>query len=172
MKSKKGFTLLELMLSIAIILMISGLLVGLIVAIKDAYMTVYNQNDSADYALLQARTFEQSFLGNAFNGDNDASFEYTIKDNQLNCNNTPIVVFNQMKTQGGAKDKWSIVMGFKYEDTTNLVRYRVCMYDNYYNPGKLAYIIEGGFLLPHYDREITISGSNIGSGYCNTIKII
>jgi prepilin-type N-terminal cleavage/methylation domain-containing protein len=52
MKNKKGFTLLELMLSIAIILIISGLLVGLIVAIKDGYMTVYNQNDSADYALL------------------------------------------------------------------------------------------------------------------------
>ena len=47
-KNKKGFTLLELMLSIAIITLLSGLLIILVISIKDSFMTVYNQNDSAD----------------------------------------------------------------------------------------------------------------------------
>lgn len=168
-RNKKGFTLLELMLSIAIIMLISGLLLTFIITIKESFMTVYNQNDSADYAMLQARGFEQSFLGNALNGEDD--YTYTIKDNKLQCNNHPVFEPSQAKTDHGTKDKWKIVMAFNYDSTTHFVKYKIWMQDNYYNPGKLAYIIENGLLLPHQDREIELTGSEIEPNYYTNISV-
>ena len=49
--SKKGFTLVEMMLAIAIIMLISGLFVSLIIAVKDSFYRVYNDDDSSDDSL-------------------------------------------------------------------------------------------------------------------------
>ncbi|MBP5655836.1 MAG: prepilin-type N-terminal cleavage/methylation domain-containing protein [Clostridiales bacterium] len=171
-KNKKGFTLLEMMLSIAIIVMISGLLVTLIVCIKDSFMTVFNQNDSADYAMLFARGFEQSFLGKVVNETSDPSYEYHVGVNgagsyRLFCNSHSVFDTAQSRTQNGTVEKWEIKMGYKWDDSRNMVLYKVYVWDNYYNPGKLAYIYEGGFMIPHFSDqigEITVSGSNIVSG--------
>ena len=169
-KSKKGFTLLEMMLSIAIILCLSGLLVILIISIKSSFMTVYNQNDSADYAVLQGRGFEQSFLGNVCFDRSIDTFTYTINNNKLTCNSRPVFEPAQSKTQNGTKDKWKIEMYYTYEEADKMVKYKIYVYDNYYNPGKLAYTYNGGFLLPHYDKTVLTSG-NQKDGYFDIITI-
>ena len=61
-KNKKGFTLVELLLSLAIICMIGGVIAGLCASIGSSFGTTYNLNDSADYAALFGKGFENSFL--------------------------------------------------------------------------------------------------------------
>ena len=170
--NKKGFTLLEMMLSIAIILMVSGLLVTLIVCIKDSFMTVFNQNDSADYAVMFARGFEQSFIGKVVNETTENKYEYKVgldatNSYRLICNGNSVFETSQSKTQNDTKEKWIIKMGYNWDATRNMVNYRVYVWDNYYNPGKLAYIYSSGFMLPHFSDEIgkiEVSGGNILSG--------
>ena len=45
-KNKKGFTLVELLLSLAIICMIGGVIAGLCASIGSSFGTTYNLNDS------------------------------------------------------------------------------------------------------------------------------
>ncbi|MBO4579510.1 MAG: type II secretion system protein [Clostridiales bacterium] len=174
--NKKGFTLLEMMLSIAIILMISGLTVILIVTIKDSFMTVYNQNDSADYAMMFGRGFEQSFLDKVVNEHTDNTFKYQVAEisghsYRLQCNGNSVFSPAQNRTANDTKDKWLIKMGYKWDESRNMVYYRVYVWDNYYNPGKFVYVYEDGFMLPHFSDsigEISTSGSAIltgGDGY-------
>lgn len=177
-KSKKGFTLLEMMLSIAIILMVSGLLVTLIVCIKDSFMTVFNQNDSADYAIMFARGFEQSFLGKVVNETTESKFTYKVGIDgsgsyRLMLNGHSVFETAQSKTRNGTLEKWQIKMGYKWDETRNMVSYKIYIWDNYYNPGKLAYTYEDGFVLPHFSDqigEISVSGSSIDDGYMDTIE--
>ena len=65
--SKRGFTLVEMMLALAIITIIGWTTVALMIATKDSFMTTYNNNDSADYAMLYANGFENSFLAHTQN---------------------------------------------------------------------------------------------------------
>ena len=152
-KNKKGFTLLELMLSIAIIAMISGLFVVLIVSIKDSYMTVYNQNDSADYAMLFARGFEQAFYRYVNYDVAKGSYVYEVKNSLLYCNSTGVFPTAQNKTKEG-KTKWDIYMGFQWDSDTNVVKYKVNLVDNYYNPGKLTYSFKSSIMVPHFNSEV------------------
>ena len=65
--SKRGFTLVEMMLALAIITIIGWTTVALMIAIKDSFMTTYNTNDSSDYALLYSNGFENSYLAHTQN---------------------------------------------------------------------------------------------------------
>ena len=166
--NKTGFTLMEMMLALAIILMISGLTVILIVSIKKSFMQVYNQNDAADYAMLYGRTFEQSFLGKVVNETTEKKYDYAVKKSggsyKLTCNNASVIDFKQSKTQDGTKDKWEVKMGFYWDSSSNTVWYRVYMWDNYYNPGQLAYIYTNNVFLPHFSDaigSITVSDSAV-----------
>lgn len=151
--NKKGFTLLELMLSIAIIAMISGLFVILIVSIKDSFMTVYNQNDSADYGIMFDRGFEQSFYRNAKYDAAKGSYAYQVKNSLLYCNKEIQFPTAQNKTKEG-KPKWDIYMGYQWNPDTFEVKYKINIIDNYYNPGKLTYTIQNSLILPHFNGEV------------------
>lgn len=166
-KNKKGFTLLELMLSIAIITIISGLFIGLIIATNKSYITVCEQNDLADCAALQSKGYEQLFLDNALYGDVKKSFSFTIQNNKLYCNNNIIFAPPITKIQN-YKDKWQIRMGFNYNSTTNFIKYKIQIQDN---NQKLYYTTENGFTMPHYNRNITTIGSEIEPGYYSYITI-
>ena len=63
-KQKKGFTLVEMILSLAIICLLGGVIAGICAAISNSFTTTYNLDDSTDYAMLYARGFENSFLAN------------------------------------------------------------------------------------------------------------
>ena len=52
LKSKKGFTLVELVLAIAIIVLISGVVAGICASISNSFITTYNIDDSSDYASI------------------------------------------------------------------------------------------------------------------------
>lgn len=185
-KSKKGFTLLEMMLSIAIVTIVSGCLVSLMIGIKDSYISTYNSDDSADYAMLYARGLENSVLSKVqdygtsktvssatWNIGTDAS----TGQKTLLCNGSALFSLNQMKVtprgQTAAIDKWDIQLTFDSNinitknnlgPTNGMIKYTIKVFDNYTNPGTLKCTYEGGFFLPHFDNgeiKTTNSGSTL-----------
>ena len=149
-KNKRGFTLVEMMLTLAIISIIFGLTTALMVAIKNSFMTTVNTNDSADYGQLYAMGFEESLL--KYTNDGTAG-TWSIKDNLLKIGDTAVFTPVQLQTANpagsGKVDKWKMSM---YFDVTGegQVNYIVYVVDNYYDPGKLTYTYKGSLWLPHF----------------------
>lgn len=176
-KNKRGFTLLEMVLSLAIITIVSGCLYTLIVSIKDSYVNTYNSDDSADYAMLYARAIENSFLANTQStpGSPATSGTWTIqsgfdigggdlRDSILTFNNVPVFVPSQNKvntrTSHVTKDKWRISMAF-YKDG-DVIRYRIVVVDNYYEPGTIKAVYESILYVPHLKSvKLKTGGSNV-----------
>ena len=69
--NKRGFTLVEMLLAIAITLLISGLFVTLIATVRASYYRTYNDNDCADIAAMYAEALENTVLYDVQNGAAD-----------------------------------------------------------------------------------------------------
>ena len=167
--SKRGFTLVELLLAMAIITIIGWTTVALMIAIKDSFMTTYNVNDSADYAILYANGFENAFLAATQNNTDNRTFRVREADNVLCRDKDTGEVFHpsQMKTtrrkDGVVVDKWLVRMYFKVEsnDASQCVKYRIYVLDNYYSPDlKVMNVYEGTIWPPHIGfNRITLTNN-------------
>ena len=158
--SKRGFTLVEMMLALAIICIIGWTTVALMIAIKDSFMTTYNVNDSADYALLYANGFENSYLAHT-QANESGTFRIREADSVL-CSadsSTPVFTPSQMKTKGGTVDKWVVRMYFSIDptDASQVVKYKIFVLDNYYSPNfKLMCKYEGSVWAPHLKGTLSL----------------
>ncbi len=163
-KNRRGFTLVEMMLSLAIIAIIFGLTTALMVSISESFTMTYNLNDASDYAMLYGYGLENSVIAQVSQkkGATWTIGSYTqdgvTYDSILMCGKDPVFLPSQMKTKqngtGLSVDKWLVKMFFKTEGS--MVSYVVLIYDNYYNPEKpLMYKYEGSFWLPHSSANIT-----------------
>ncbi|MCH4153576.1 MAG: prepilin-type N-terminal cleavage/methylation domain-containing protein [Saccharofermentans sp.] len=150
-KNRRGFTLVEMVLSLAIISIIFGLTTTLVVCVRNSFMSTYNLNDSSDYAVLYGSGFENSILSHT---QNRVSGKWYISNNILTCSGTPVFVPDHLQTRQKDSetivDKWNIAMYFNYTESSSRVRYIVCVTDNYYNPGKLIYTYSSMVWLPHF----------------------
>lgn len=153
--SKRGFTLVEMMLALAIISIIGWTTVALMIAIKDSFMTTYNTNDSSDYALLYANGFENSFLAHS---QNKAKGKFGCDTNSILEQDTGVEVFTprQMKTTnvttGNVVDKWVVRTYFYIDpnDASQTVKYKIFVLDNYYSPTwKVMCVHEDSVWAPH-----------------------
>lgn len=161
-RKKKGFTLVEMVLSIAIILMIGGVIAGVCVSISNSFVTTYNVDDSADYAMLYAKGFENSFLKYTQVAGNNAGKTcswFIEKDS----NNIPILtrensggtkepVFqpNFMGASSSSDPKWVVCMFYKYSSSNNIVEYRIFIKDNY-SDTDFMYRYDGSFWVPRFE---------------------
>lgn len=175
-KNRQGFTLIELLLSLAIICMIGGVIGGLCVSIANSFATTYNIDDSADYAMLYAKGFENSFLactqGNGVAGN---TWSWTIT-NPKGTGGPPLLQVT--KPGAGASNvftprfigtssspsKWSVIMFFAVEEKHNssdsvLVKYRIYMRDNYSRTSYI-YRYDGSFWVPRFYERAKLAGAN------------
>ena len=163
-KKKKGFTLVEMVLSIAIILMIGGVIAGVCVSISNSFVTTYNVDDSADYAMLYAKGFENSFLKYTQVEGNNAgkTCSWYIQEDS---NSTPILVRensggttepvfqpNFMGASSSSDPKWVVCMFYKYSSSNNVVEYRIFIKDNY-SDTDFVYRYDGSFWVPRFDER-------------------
>ena len=174
-KNKKGFSLVELVLAIAIIVLIGGVIAGICAAISNSFVTTYNIDDSTDYAMLYARGFENSFLAysQAKNQHKNDAYTWYIKDAKGESNNVPTLT---VTTGGGdeavfdpqflatssadGKSKWNITMFYKYDSNTTCVLYRIFIKDNYDDTAITRY--DGSFWLPRFEQCAKFDG--VGTG--------
>lgn len=185
-KNKFGFSLLEMVLAIAIIVIIGGVIAGICASISNSFVTTYNIDESADYAMLYARGFENSFLATTqLDASSGNSWEWTIANPKGLNGTTPLLtvkkpddstepVFNpRFMTSDDASDdnKWGISMFYMYDETNEVVYYRVFIKDNYQSNFVSRY--DGSFWVPRLmeraeragagGRSVTVSGNKLSA---------
>ena len=162
--SKRGFTLVEMMLAIAITLLISGLFVTLIATIRASYYRTYNDNDCADIAAMYAEALENTVL---YDVQNKAADTIKIGDHSIleNSNTACKIDFSRIANFNtvqatmpdgtvGTLDKWIIRMICDFDASTGEFRYKFFFLDNYIQPGYLHYVYEGSFWIPNYSEYV------------------
>lgn len=184
-KNRKGFTLVEMLLSIAIIVMIGGVIAGLCVSIANSFTTTYNIDDSADYAMLYAKGFENSFFRNSqLTGGTGTEYTWYIK-NPTGAGATPlltcqpktgsaITVFTpQFIGTDSVKSKWSVFMFFKVEEypaqdkyKSLCIKYRIYLKDNYSRTDYI-YRYDGDFWVPRFAER-----NDLGNHSGRTVKVL
>lgn len=169
-RNKRGFTLVEMMLALAIITIIGWTTVALMIAIRDSFMTTYNTNDSSDYAVLYSQGLENAFLRHTQDKSAGAAAASTFYINPANSYlmDGSIEVFKplQMKTKnvntGNVVDKWQVRVFFKFDDK-QVLRYRVFVLDNYYSPNTVMAVHDNSVWAPHLGygkKRVTTSNTH------------
>ncbi len=175
-KNRKGFTLVEMMLSLAIIMLIGGVVVSLVVSISNSFTTTYNIDDSADYAMLYAKGFENSFLANSqkpFSAGGECYWE--VKNNagvptlrvKTPETSDETSVFDPQFLGTGSQPKWNIMMFYKWDADQECVYYRVLLKDNL-NSTDFTYMYDGSFWVPRYADRKANSGAASRNIYVDT----
>lgn len=172
-KNKKGFTLVEMILSVAIICLIGGVIAGLCAAISNSFATTYSIDDSADYAMLYAKGFENSFLANT--QPKVKSLQWEISNPQADSTKFPTLMFGPSdKTKkpvfepkfigNTATDyKWRMAMFFCYDTATETVKYRIFLADAY-SKTNFIYMYDDGFWVPRFKERSGYTGSKTIKG--------
>ena len=175
-KNRKGFTLVEMLLSLAIICMIGGVIGGLCVSIANSFATTYNIDDSADYAMLYAKGFENSFLACTQGSGvktNEWSWEVT---NTKGVNGPPLLQVTKPSAgtsnvftprfigTSSTPSKWSVIMFFAVDEKSNasesvLIKYRIYMRDNYSRTSYI-YRYDGSFWVPRFYERAKLAGAD------------
>ena len=165
-KSKRGFTLVEMMLALAIITIIGWTTVALMMAVKNSFMTTYNTNDSSDYAMMYANGFENAFLAHTQNNTTGKFYIDPTGSVLMQTSTKEVFTPRQMKTTNlttnAVVDKWNvrIFFNYSYTDASQIVKYKVYVLDNYYSPNKVMSVYEGSVWAPHMTQD-RITPSNI-----------
>ena len=182
-KNRRGFTLVEMMLALAIVSIVFGLTTALMISIKDSFIMTYNLNDSSDYAVLYGYGIENSVLAKVSSKEKATWQIATYEDEDagisqncvLMCDDKNYVFLpSQMKTKdskGDVVDKW--VVETYYKVNGSMVSYIVIVKDNYYNPTKPVLCkYEGSFWIPHSTAKLTTDGSpyDMDSSYKSVLK--
>lgn len=160
--NKHGFTMIEMLLAIAITLIISGLFISLIVAIRSSYYRTYNDDDCADIAAMYAEALENQILLDIQN-DEDDTISIGADGILTNTNTSHPIEFDLIDNfnRTSTEQKWDIRMICYYNADTNEFRYQFFFVDKYVNPGYLHYVYEGSFWIPYY---APYNNHNLGSG--------
>lgn len=179
--NKRAFTLLELVLAIAIIVLVSSVFLSLVISIRDSYKKVYNNNDSTDYAALYSQAIENyslKFCQGAYNNDifiyvSDNANLAIDKDAIKKSTNPSDHLFYsepaQLKDTNG-QNKWLIFIdkdSIKYSN--GVLSYTLIVLDNYsYKKelGSSAIVLqqeyEASFWIPH-NESLVISADAYGN---------
>lgn len=179
-KDRKGFTLVEMLLSLAIICLIGGVIGGVCVSISNSFVTTYNIDDSADYALLYAKGFENSFLDcTQSDGAKLQTWTWEIS-NPKGVNGAPLLQVTKPKTgtenvftpkfigNNDTPSKWSVIMFYAVEENaaigsgtykTVLVKYRIYIKDNYSRTDYI-YRYDGSFWVPRFYERAKMAGGD------------
>lgn len=164
--NKKGFTLLEMLLAIAITMIIVGLFTTLLVAIRSSYYRAYNDDDCADIAQMYAQALENQVLYDCQQSVTDRIYmdNSVLKSDIGDFGFDHIPNFNNSDRRdehGNPAPKWDIRMICNYNASTSEFTYAFYFIDLYVQPGYVHYVYEGSFWLPNYMPYVS---HNIGVG--------
>lgn len=139
-----GFTLLEMVLVIAILLMISGYIVSTFTIVNRSHLRVTTVNDMHDYASLTLRAIENNICNAtkiAASGSDGHTISCGSGDTAVKLDGNPILSnFQQYKAQaanGTIKDKWELTMTYSVNQAKKLVTVTITLKDNY--TGNVSY---------------------------------
>lgn len=159
-KNKRAFTLVEMMLAVAIIIMTSGVFFSLIITVMKSHTNVAATNDVADFALLNAKAFENTVI-NAKEVGSGSNKIYVNANNQLSKNGTALFNLNQYKVEPDGNDKWAVDFSYTL-DENGLCNYTIKLSDastiTMEGIVKYVYTYKGSVYIPHA-KSTAASGS-------------
>ena len=182
-KSKKGFTLVEMVLSVAIICMIGGVIAGVCASISSSFATTYDIDDAADYSMLYSKGFENSFLA-CTQTDGSDNLVWYISNPKADSSKYPTLMFGpqsgtckpvfEPKFIGNTKTdyKWRIALFFYYDEANEYVHYRMFLADAYNKKTDYIYMFDDSFWVPRLKERadfnsksmaITVDGSDMNA---------
>lgn len=189
-KNKKlGFTLVELMLALAIMLLISGLFVSLILATHESYYTTYNYNDASDYCQMYAKIISDQILSDRQDTGFTSGQSRTYWMNPGSCqfelsgSGTAIVEMPRVYNRDGTL-KWIFaVSDVRYDSAHNVADIDITVIDNYHNPGEPLFTYTFSVWIPNQhkwgdttkfygDRISVVAGSNNPVQGVNNYEIV
>ena len=178
-KHKLGFSLVEMVLVLAIICLLGGIIGGLCIAISNSFITTINLDDSSDYALLFARGFENSFLANSQKQGPSGNCVWYVDSSTSKASYPTLRVVTPTAPSGktdrdnavfepeflgeNGTYKWDILMYYKWDSASERVLYCVLLKDRK-NGSDFTYFYEGGFWVPRFTDRKATNGSS-----CNII---
>ena len=166
-KNKKAFTLVEMLLALAILLMSVAIFFSVIVLVVKSHNNVASINDLADYAMLNGKAFENT-IQNAKTLNKGSNVIDINSDNQLCLNGSPLFNLEQYKTiPDGTKNKWTL--SFTYTvNATGVVDYVFTVKDAV-TPSMDGLYVENGYnyagsvYVPHLEAKNIAAGGGANS---------
>lgn len=157
-RSKIGFTLIEMMLVIAILMITVGAFFSLIVVIKSGYVRAAAMNDLVDYASLNARAIDNKLINAQAIGTGSSAIK-SVNGQLCDESGRAIINYNQYETNGtnGDQVKWRTETIFSV-NAAGLVSYTIKVYDNYDNSN--VYTLSGSVWVPHCDSVTACSNAD------------
>ncbi|MCQ2482620.1 MAG: prepilin-type N-terminal cleavage/methylation domain-containing protein [Clostridia bacterium] len=159
-RTKRGFTLLELMLAIAIMMITMESIFSLIISTYSSHREVGYMNCCTELLEINSTALETHMLG--FLGSPDKSVEYTCKNACVCANGNPIVDVSSIPSKTGGP-KFHIEVEFK-DIEAEKVTYIITVMDNESNTKYGS--INKTVWLPHASN-----GSVVISGGGSSLKI-
>ncbi len=160
-KSRKGFTLLEVVLAIAIMMLTASVFFSLILVVVKSHTNVVAANDMADFAMLNGRAIENAIINSKSVGDSGGK-TIKVKGNRVCKGATPLLSMEQYEIIP-SNDKWEISVSFKSDAATRTVYYTVTLKDQANKidgVNKYTYTYSGSVYIPHGTVKDS-SGSSI-----------
>ena len=171
-RKRKGFTLVEMVLVLAITVMLGGIIAGVCASISNSFLATYNIDDATDYAMLYAKGFENSFLTNCqadTEGSEGKCIKWRITNPGGEAGSVPTLKMITLDSEGNdgpgtavfdpanlysvsstEKSKWAVSMFYKYDEENAYVEYRIFVKDNLGN-SKYVTRYDGGFWIPRME---------------------
>lgn len=151
---KKGFTLLEVMLAIAIMLITFESIFSLMVSVYNSHLEVSYMNGATELLELNSLALERSVLG--FAGSSASSVTYSADGAVISNGSGKLFNLNSVKGRGNI-DKFTISLEFS-KLSEEEVQYKIIVRDME-NGGTQYGSVTNTIWLPHASGKISIAAS-------------
>ncbi len=164
-RKNKGFTLLELVLAMAIMLIVIPFVFGTFYIINVSHANVTLINDAKDYAALNGRAIENILINSkAVTVSNSTSPEAGFSvlsfdaDGKLLLNGSEAFTYDHYKVKDGTQ-KWTVSVSFLLESGSKTLNYTIEVKDNT-KPGKpVKYTLVSSVYLPSAQPDLLLGSS-------------
>jgi prepilin-type N-terminal cleavage/methylation domain-containing protein len=165
-----GFTLLELMLVMAIMVLFISFIYGTFYIVNASHARVAVLNDAKEVAALQMTAIENMIINAddvVISDSSSALADHTVitfdAEGNLTYNGTPAFTIDQykIKTTSDNKNKWDVTATFAKSAATSSVVVTVIIKDRSKDPPTVFYKLEKTILLLNVKNEV---GSDITAG--------
>lgn len=148
-KNKKAFTLLEMMISIAIMCLTAAAFFSLILTTRQAHLKVYDVNEACTYATLNAHALENTILNYdtfGISASGGSTHRISTDSTFITLDGTQVFSYD-IKNQSGV-DKWRMTLSVSMDPSdSEVVNYVITAYSNI--TGDVVYTYTGSVWLPH-----------------------
>lgn len=161
-KKTKGFTLLELVLAMAIMLIVVPFIFGTFYIINVSHANVTLINDAKDYAALNGRAIE-NILINAqavtVSSSSSPAAGYSVlsfnTDGTMLLNGTAPFTYDHYKVEDGTQ-KWLLAVTFTLEPGTKTINYTIQVKDNSKAGKPVKYTLNSSVYLPSAQTDLLV----------------